>query len=269
MVEGHLAFNFSIRIAEGLIKKLSIMICCTTEFHWFHYLVLCSGFFLNGDPRPTLCSVVLKWRRGRMVIKLTFKRGQCIELSPQQGAQAWPELESWHGYRTWQWNPSSGCCRVCRFCQARAGREMWVFMTGVPRRTILLRQDLLTQCHPLPPTVHMVMLSLLLNIGMTRWQCGVLLDWPVSWRKDVLSASALEESSYRCVQSNSFLETVLNKLKLQFSDFSGVIIHQKKYLQNIIDTGRSQQGNVTWFCNLLLLTFFSQSNLSLISISTW
>lgn len=35
-----------------------------------------------------------------MVIKLTlyFKRGQCIELSPQQGAEAWPEPVSWHGY---------------------------------------------------------------------------------------------------------------------------------------------------------------------------
>lgn len=52
------------------------------------------------------------------------------------------------------------CVVFCRFWHARAGRESWVFVTGVPGRTILLRQDLLTQCRPLPPTVHMVVPSL-------------------------------------------------------------------------------------------------------------
>lgn len=56
------------------------------------------------------------------------------------------------------------------FWQAEAGRESWVFMTGVPGRTILLRQDLLTQCHPFPPPppiVHMANAVSAVNIRLT------------------------------------------------------------------------------------------------------
>lgn len=174
-------------------------------------MVLYAGLFLNEDPRPTSCSVALEWRRGRMVIKLTlcFKRGQRIELSPQQGAEAWPEPVSWHSYGAWQRKPWSGCCRVRRFWQAQAGRESWVFMTGVPGRTILLRQDLLTQCHPLPPTVHMAMPSLPLT---SAWRVDSVTRYWIDRSaegKDVLSASAMKESGYGSVRTNIFM-----KLKL-------------------------------------------------------
>lgn len=75
----------------------------------------------------SLCALyVLKWSSRKVVINLTlyFKRGQCIELSPQEEAEAWPESASWHGYSPWQRKPLSDCRRVCRFCQDQAGREI-------------------------------------------------------------------------------------------------------------------------------------------------
>lgn len=141
-----------------------------------------------------------------MVIKLTlyFKRGQRIELSPQQGAEAWPEPVSWHGYGAWQRKPSSGCCRVRRFWQAQAGRESWVFMTGVPGRTILLRQDLLTQCHPLPPTVHMAMPSLPLTSA---------------WRVDSVTCYWIDRSAEgrMCCQRRLWRRVVIDPCGATFS----------------------------------------------------
>lgn len=43
--------------------------------------------------------------------------------------------------------------------QTQAGRETCVFMTGVLGHTIMLRQELLPQCHPLAATVHRALKS--------------------------------------------------------------------------------------------------------------
>lgn len=167
-----------------------------------------------------------------MVIKLTlyFKRGQCIELSPQQGAVAWPVSASWHSYGAWQRNPSSGCCHVCRFWQAWAGRESWVFMTSVPGRTILLRQDLLTQCHPLPPTVHMAMASL---SPTSEWRVNSVpcywTDRSAGGRMRCQHGIWRRVRGYRSVRGNIFMTTKLNKLKEQFCKFSGMICHYKSF----------------------------------------
>lgn len=168
-----------------------------------------------------------------MVIKLTlyFKRGQCIELSPQQGAVTWTVSASWHSYGAWQRNLSSGCCHVCRFWQAWAGRESWVFMTSVPGRTILLRQDLLTQCHPLPPTVHMAMASL---PPTSEWRVNSV---PCYWTDQSAGGRMrCQHGTWRRVVTDLCRAAFLWQLnwtvekKKQFCNFSGMIFHYKSFL---------------------------------------
>lgn len=115
-----------------------------------------------------------------MVINLPLylKRGQCIDLSPQK------EPASWHGCgglaaKTTEWlrsclqvlagsgflrernaSASDWCTGAYDYAEARAAREM-------------------------SPTFQYCTQST--SIRMTCRQSKVLLDWPVSWKKDVLS----------------------------------------------------------------------------------
>lgn len=141
-----------------------------------------------------------------MVINLMlyFKRGQCIELSTQHGVEAWPAPVSWHSYGPWQWKAwSGGYCCVCRFWRAQAGRETWVFISDVPGRAVLLRQDLLTQCHPLPPTVHMTMPSLPLTSA---------------WRVDSVACYWIDRSAgaRMCCQHQLWRKVALNLCRATF-----------------------------------------------------
>lgn len=145
-------------------ENLSIKIGFHTKFYWCPFLMLYIGLFLNGDPWPTLCSFVLKLQWGG-IIKLTlyFSRGQYIEWSLQQGGEAWPEPVSWLCYRAWQ-RGGGGTKTIerllsCLQVLASSDRKRELFMAGVAGRAVLLRPDLLTQCHP-PLTVHMAMPSL-------------------------------------------------------------------------------------------------------------
>lgn len=157
---------------ENLSTKVVFCVCCRAD-------VISSSFFLNRDPLN--CFV-------RKIIKLTLyiNRGQCIEWSPQTSSAGLVGAcllagtdtglgrkgegnERRRGVKKQQ--PLSGRCRCLQiFWQAgggRAGRVFWPVWQGV--RGVLLRQDLLAQCHPLPAsrTVHVCLVVTAAHVCVT------------------------------------------------------------------------------------------------------
>lgn len=195
-----------------------------------------------------------------MVIRLTlyFKKGQCIELSPQQGAEAWPEPVLWHGYGALATDTIKrllSCSQV--LASSSRKRELSVY-----DRCTRVYDSAEARCaHTMSPTSpyrthgRAVATS---NILMTCWHCNVLLDWPVSWRKDVLSVSAMKEGFIiDLCREASWSYSLLTSVAWRHQKTNCQSVNQCKFLKvSSVYILLTLQGNVIWHFNGSIVLFF-------------